>query len=93
MQEKEFAQIFHELERVEKELQQVGNNQEKRQQCYEKLLAMRRRMDRYVECWLHYEEKINKMQEKFIYFLPYEMPVNFLPASFTSITRYLTQPL
>ncbi|NLN06180.1 MAG: tetratricopeptide repeat protein [Firmicutes bacterium] len=78
MQEKEFAQIFHELERVEKELQQVGNNQEKRQQCYEKLLAMRRRMDRYVECWLHFEEKINEMQEKYNFFLPDEMPENFL---------------
>ncbi|HHX74921.1 MAG TPA: tetratricopeptide repeat protein [Firmicutes bacterium] len=80
MNESEFTQILHELERVEKELGQVGNNQEKRQQCYEKLLAMRRRMDRYVECWLHFEEKINEMQEKYNFLLPDEMPDNFLSA-------------
>ncbi|MBS4032620.1 MAG: tetratricopeptide repeat protein [Clostridiales bacterium] len=84
MKEQDFTKIFADLERVEKELKKVGNNQEKRQACYERLLDLRKRMDRYVEHWLVFEEKINDLQEKYDFLLPDELPESFLQA-FTSV--------
>lgn len=78
MKENEFMQIFHALDCVEKELREVGDNQEKRQKCYERLLELRRRMDRYVEYWLRFEERINEMQDKYNFSLPDEVPESFL---------------
>ena len=80
MQENEFVQILNDLERVENELRKSGNDKEKRQKCYDRLLELRRRMDRYVEFWLRFEEKINEMQEKYNFLLPDEMPESFLQA-------------
>ncbi len=80
MKEQDFSKIFADLERVEKELIKVGSNQEKRQACYERLLELRKRMDRYVEHWLAFEEKINKLQEKYDFLLPDELPESFLQA-------------
>lgn len=80
MKDGDFTQIFTDLETVEDELKQIGNNQEKRQQCYERLLDLRRRMDRYVEYWLRFEEKINDLQERYDFMLPDELPESFLQA-------------
>ncbi|NLZ92614.1 MAG: tetratricopeptide repeat protein [Firmicutes bacterium] len=80
MQDNEFVKIFNDLERVERELRKVGNDKEQRQKCYDRLLELRRRMDRYVEFWLRFEEKINEMQEKYDFLLPDEMPESFLQA-------------
>jgi tetratricopeptide (TPR) repeat protein len=80
MNENEFIKIFNDLELVEKELRRVGDNQELRQKCYDRLLELRRRMDHYVEFWLRFEEKINEMQEKYDFLLPDEMPDSFLQA-------------
>ena len=84
MKEQDFTKIFADLERVEKELKKVGNNQERRQACYERLLDLRKRMDRYVEHWLVFEEKINDLQEQYDFLLPDELPESFLQA-FTSV--------
>ena len=70
MNENEFIKIFNDLELVEKELRRVGDNQELRQKCYDRLLELRRRMDHYVEFWLRFEVKINVMQEKYGFLLP-----------------------
>ena len=80
MRESEFTQIFAALEGVEDELQNMGDNQEKRQDCYEHLLELRKRMDRCVEFWLRFEEKINEIQEKYDFLLPDELPDTFLQA-------------
>lgn len=80
MKESEFTKIFADLERVEDELRKVGNNQEKRQNCYDRLLELRKRMDRCVEFWLRFEEKINDMQERYDFLLPDELPDSFLHA-------------
>jgi tetratricopeptide (TPR) repeat protein len=80
MREDEFTQIFTDLEQVENELRKVGNNQEKRQKCYDRLLDLRKRMDRCVEFWLRFEEKINDMQEQYEFLLPDELPDSFLHA-------------
>ncbi|MBS3886199.1 MAG: tetratricopeptide repeat protein [Dethiobacter sp.] len=80
MKESEFTQIFAALEGVEDELEKVGSDQEKRQDCYEHLLELRKRMDRCVELWLRFEEKINEIQEKYDFFLPDELPDSFLQA-------------
>ena len=80
MKENEFTQIFAALEVVEDELQNIGDNQEKRQDCYEHLLELRKRMDRCVEFWLRFKEKINEIQEKYDFLLPDELPESFLQA-------------
>ena len=80
MKESEFTKIFADLEQVENELRKVGNNKEKRQQCYDRLLELRKRMDRCVEFWLRFEEKINDMQEEYNFLLPDELPDSFLHA-------------
>jgi tetratricopeptide (TPR) repeat protein len=80
MREEEFTKIFADLEQVENELQKVGSNQEKRQKCYDQLLELRKRMDRCVEFWLRFEEKINDMQEQYEFLLPDELPDSFLDA-------------
>jgi len=80
MKENEFTQIFAALEVVEDELQNIGDNQEKRQDCYEHLLELRKRMDRCVEFWLRFEEKINEIQEKYDFLLPDVLPESFLQA-------------
>ncbi|MCR3922536.1 MAG: tetratricopeptide repeat protein, partial [Firmicutes bacterium] len=73
------------LESVESELRKGGNNKELRDKCYDRLLELRRRMDRYVEFWLRFEEKINDMQEKYDFLLPDEMPDSFLQAFGTTL--------
>lgn len=80
MKESEFTQIFAALEGVEEELEKMGNDQEKRQDCYEHLLELRKQMDRCVELWLRFEEKINEIQEKYDFLLPDELPDSFLQA-------------
>ncbi|MDW7652198.1 MAG: tetratricopeptide repeat protein [Bacillota bacterium] len=80
MKESDFTKIFADLERVEDELKKVGNNQEKRQKCYDHLLELRKRMDRYVEFWLRFEEKINDLQERYDFMLPDDLPESFLQA-------------
>ncbi|NLP36238.1 MAG: tetratricopeptide repeat protein [Firmicutes bacterium] len=87
MKENDFVQIFHDLDCVEQELRTVGDNQEKRQKCYERLLELRRRMDRYVEYWLQFEERINEMQDKYDFSLPDELPESFLQAFDTVFTE------
>jgi tetratricopeptide (TPR) repeat protein len=80
MKESDFTKIFADLERVEDELKVVGSNQEKRQKCYDHLLELRKRVDRYVEYWLRFEEKINDLQERYDFLLPDELPESFLHA-------------
>jgi tetratricopeptide (TPR) repeat protein len=80
MKDNDFTKIFADLERVEDELRKVGGNQEKRQKCYDHLLELRKRMDRCVEFWLRFEEKINDMQEEYDFLLPDELPDSFLHA-------------
>ena len=80
MKESDFTKIIEDLEHVENELKNVGNNQDKRQQCYDRLMELRKRMDRYVEYWLRFEEKINDLQERYDFFLPDDLPDSFLHA-------------
>ena len=80
MKDHDFTKIFADLELVELELRNIGNNQEKRQKCYDRLLELRKRMDRCVEFWLRFEEKINGLQEQYNFFLPDDLPDSFLEA-------------
>jgi tetratricopeptide (TPR) repeat protein len=80
MADHDFTEVFSDLESVEKELKNAGGSKEKRQACYNRLIELRRRMDRYVEYWLRFEEKINELQETYDFLLPDELPESFLEA-------------
>ena len=80
MTEYEFSHIFADLADVEKQLQNAGENKESRQKCYERLLELRKSMDRYVEFWLRFEEKLNDLQDTYDFVLPDELPEYLLNA-------------
>ncbi len=80
MADHDFTEVFNDLEDVEKDLKRAGGSKEKRQACYDRLIELRRRMDRYVEHWLRFEEKINELQETYDFLLPDELPESFIDA-------------
>lgn len=80
MAELEFTQIFADLQKMEEELARSDNCQQSRERCYHRLLQLRKRMDYCIESWLHFEEKINDLQEKFGFSLPDELPESVLNA-------------
>jgi tetratricopeptide (TPR) repeat protein len=80
MSEYDFTGIFSALEEVESELKKAGSNNERRQKCYDRLLELRKSMDRYVEFWLRFEEKLNELQETYDFLLPDELPESLLTA-------------
>lgn len=74
MHENYFIKAFSDLEQVERELEKAGSDETVRQRCYDRLLELRRKMDRCVEYWLKFEEKLSELQEKHDFFLPDEVP-------------------
>ncbi|MBS4007787.1 MAG: tetratricopeptide repeat protein [Clostridium sp.] len=93
MNENEFTQIFAALQGVEEELENIGENQEKRQDCLKHLLELRKRMDHCVELWLRFEEKINEIQERFDFLLPDELPESFLQAYAKALPENMLTPV
>lgn len=80
MHDSYFIKAFSDLEEVDRELEQAGGDESVRQKCYDRLLELRKKMDRYVEYWLKFEEKLTLLQEKHDFLLPDEMPDSFLSA-------------
>ncbi|MBS4021579.1 MAG: tetratricopeptide repeat protein [Dethiobacter sp.] len=80
MSEYDFAGVFAAMEEVESELKKAGSNKEKRQKCYDRLIELRKSMDRYVEFWLRFEEKLNELQDTYDFLLPDELPESLLTA-------------
>ncbi len=92
MTDYDFTKVFAALEEVESELKIAGGNKEKRQKCYDRLLELRKSMDRYVEFWLRFEEKLNELQEVYDFLLPDELPDSLLTA-FNDIMPEDKQPV
>lgn len=72
-----FTAIFEALSEIEAEL--AGDASEaKRKQITEALLSLRKTMDKCVQYWLQFEERVNELQERYALSLPDTLPPGFL---------------
>lgn len=74
-----FASIFNSMQEIEKGLKENPDQQEKERLRY-RLLELRNVMDQCVKYWLHFEEKVNKLQQDYDFTLPDALPDGFLQA-------------
>ncbi|NLJ56665.1 MAG: tetratricopeptide repeat protein [Firmicutes bacterium] len=72
-----FASIFNSMQEIEKGLKENPDQQEKERLRY-RLLELRNVMDQCVKYWLHFEEKVNKLQQDYGFTLPDALPDGFL---------------
>jgi len=72
-----FTAIFEALTAIETELA-AGISDSKREKLIETLLSLRRTMDKCVQYWLKFEERVNEIQERFSIALPDTLPPGFL---------------
>lgn len=72
-----FASIFNSMREIEKGLKENPDQQEKERLRY-RLLELRNVMDQCVKYWLHFEEKVNELQQDYDFTLPDALPDGFL---------------
>ena len=72
-----FTAIFEALDAIEKELGE-SNNPKQREKLIETLLSLRKTMDKCVQYWLKFEERVTEIQERFGLTLPDTLPPGFL---------------
>lgn len=72
-----FTEIFEALTAIEEELS-ANISDAKRDKLIETLVSLRRTMDRCVQYWLKFEERVNEIQERFEIALPDTLPPGFL---------------
>lgn len=72
-----FSAIFEALDAIEKELGE-SISPKKREKLIETLLSLRKTMDKCVQYWLKFEERITEIQERFELTLPDTLPPGFL---------------
>ncbi len=77
MFKKKFEEIFDELDTIERKLQDTKSKDEK-DKCSEQILMLRKLMDQCIQSWLHFEEKVNQIQDIYEVTLPDELPDFFL---------------
>jgi len=68
-----FTAIFEALDAIEKELGE-SNNPKQREKLIETLLSLRKTMDKCVQYWLKFEERVTEIQERFGLTLPDTLP-------------------
>lgn len=72
-----FASIYHSIREIERGLKNNPDQLEKERLLY-RLLELRNIMDQCVKYWLHFEEKVNKLQRTYDFSLPDVLPDGFL---------------
>lgn len=72
-----FTAIFEALTAIEQELAD-DVNESRREQLIETLLSLRRTMDKCVQYWLRFEERVNEIQDRHAIVLPDTLPQGFL---------------
>lgn len=72
-----FTAIFEALDAIEKELSD-SNTPKKREKLIETLLSLRRTMDKCVQYWLKFEERVTEIQDRYELSLPDTLPPGFL---------------
>lgn len=72
-----FTAIFEALAAIEDELAAEATESQ-RQQLIETLLSLRKTMDKCVQYWLKFEERVNEIQERYSITLPDTLPPGFM---------------
>ena len=72
-----FTAIFEALTAIEDELSGDISETE-REKLIETLLSLRKTMDKCVQYWLQFEERVNRIQERFAITLPDTLPPGFM---------------
>ncbi len=72
-----FSAIFEALNSIETELKD-GVDNKKKEKIVDVMLSLRSTMDKCVQNWLQFEERINAIQEKYDLTLPDTLPDGFL---------------
>lgn len=72
-----FSAVFEALDLIERELENGIDNQEKNKVA-DIMISLRSTMDRCVQNWLKFEERVNAIQEKYDIVLPDTLPDGFL---------------
>lgn len=72
-----FSAVFEALDLIEKELKSGAGGNEK-ERIVEVMLSLRGTMDKCVQNWLKFEERLNLIQEKYGINLPDTLPEGFL---------------
>ncbi|HOL16355.1 MAG TPA: tetratricopeptide repeat protein [Bacillota bacterium] len=72
-----FTAIFEALNAIENELA-ADTTESQREKLIETLLSLRKTMDKCVQYWLKFEERVNEIQERYSITLPDTLPPGFL---------------
>ena len=72
-----FTSVFNSIREIEESLKKNPGQEEKERLRY-RLLELRNVMDQCVKYWLHFEEKVNKLQQDYDFNLPDILPDSFL---------------
>ncbi len=72
-----FTAIFEALSSIEEELSK-NISETQRKKMIETLLSLRKTMDKCVQYWLKFEERLNEIQERFAINLPDTLPPGFM---------------
>ena len=72
-----FTAIFEALSSIEEELSK-DTSESQREKMIETLLSLRKTMDKCVQYWLKFEERVNEIQERFAITLPDTLPPGFM---------------
>ncbi|HOB86805.1 MAG TPA: tetratricopeptide repeat protein [Bacillota bacterium] len=72
-----FTAIFEALDDIEKELSGEKSEAEK-EELINTLLSLRKTMDKCVQYWLRFEERVNEIQERYGLSLPDTLPEGFM---------------
>ncbi len=73
-----FSAVFEALNEIEKELSADETSEAKLEQAISILLSLRNTMDKCVQSWLKFEERLNGLQQKYGFELPDTLPEGFL---------------
>jgi len=72
-----FTAIFEALDDIEKELS-GGKTEDEKEELVNTLLSLRKTMDKCVQYWLRFEERMNEIQERYGLSLPDTLPEGFM---------------
>lgn len=72
-----FTAIFEALAAIEDELA-ADAGESRREQLIETLLSLRKTMDKCIQYWLKFEERVNEIQERYAITLPDALPPGFM---------------
>lgn len=76
-----FDNVFNQLKVIEEKLAK-GASKEEKERYVEEIIGLRKVMDKCIQTWLRFEERVNRLQEMYGLNLPDDVPEGFLMEMF-----------